>query len=165
MKAFPMATRTLLALTVLAVGGCATHHPRDGADHALVHTPREAVMLAADRPDTGISGRFRMTVHGSGADSGSFYLNSEDDYRDQRNLTLRIPRYDVDAVARHLGVEQLDQLKGHVLEFDGVARRTRIDFTAGGQPTGKFYYQTHATLTAPDRIDDRGPASATTSTH
>jgi len=32
------------------------------------------------------------------------------------------------------------------------AVRTRIDFTSGGRPTGKYYYQTHVVVTDPAQI-------------
>jgi hypothetical protein len=101
-----------------------------------------------------------MTVNAIGADDANYYVNSETDYRDQRNLTLRLPRNRVAAVLEHLHVDALEKLRGHRIDFEAIAQRTRIDFSAGGQPTGKYYYQTQATLTALDRIEDLGLAPA-----
>lgn len=148
--------RASLALVILAGTGCAANRERALSDRDEITTPRQAVMLAADHPDTGFRGRFRMTVLNTGADNDYVFLNSENDYRDPRNLTLRVPRQRADAVAKHLGVDHLEQLQGHVLEFEGLAQRTRVDFTIGNQPTGKYYYQTQATLDAAEHISDRG---------
>src|SRR5205085_1522443 len=55
--------------------------------------PAEAVQLAAAvAPDHGIQGTFLLTVRASGVDKQrkQVFLNSELDYRDQRNLTLVI---------------------------------------------------------------------------
>ncbi len=150
------AVRTSLALALLAVSGCAANREHALSDRDAITTPRQAVMLAADHPDTGFGGRFRMTVRNTGTDNDTVFLNSEEDYRDPRNLTLRIPRQRADAVAKQLGVAHLGQLQGHVLEFEGVARRVRIDFMVGTRPTDKYYYQTQATLDAALHIEDRG---------
>jgi len=37
-------------------------------------------------------------------------------------------------------------LQGRTIRVDGEARRVRIDFLAGGRPTGKYYYQTHVVI-------------------
>ena len=150
-----------LALFSLAgLTACATtaDRTRNQPDQEGSYTPRQAVMLAADQPENGVAGRFQMTVRNIGADAANYYLNSEADYRDQRSLTLRIPRDRAAEIARRLHVDGLDGLRDHAIEFEGMARRTRIDFTGNGQPTGKYYYQTHATLFAIESIKDLGPA-------
>ena len=50
--------------------------------------PSSAVQLAAAAPRDGVTGVFAMTVRAVGRDERGVYLNSERDYRDQRNLTV-----------------------------------------------------------------------------
>ena len=84
-----------------------------------------------------------MRVRAVGRRDGNIYLNSEQDYRDQRNLTVTIRPSAINALAERFG-EQADRfLIGRRIVVDGEARRVRIDFTYNGQPTGKYYYQTH----------------------
>ncbi|GAB3088923.1 tetratricopeptide repeat protein [Lysobacter terrae] len=114
--------------------------------------PKLAVLLAADAEDEGAAGVFGIDVVATGRDRGGVYLNSEADYRDQRNLTIAFtPK--AAAVYRKLHGEDPDAaLKGKKITVVGAARRVRIDFLHGGMPTGKFYYQTHVIVTDPKQV-------------
>ena len=106
-------------------------------------SPREAIFGAAAEPRTGLSGTFVMTVGAVGR-GGAVYLNSEADYRDQRNLTVRLEPSAAAELEARLGTTLEDALRGRqIVVVDAIARRTRIDFLIDGQPSGKYYYQTH----------------------
>lgn len=108
-------------------------------------SPAQAVFNAAARPQ-GVTGVFEMVVRASGRQDGLLYLNSERDYRDQRNLTIVIsPSVERDLTSRLNGpVER--RLIDTVIAVRGTARRARILFTENGRPTGKYYFQTHLRL-------------------
>ncbi|MGY0611152.1 MULTISPECIES: hypothetical protein [unclassified Luteimonas] len=109
----------------------------------LAVSPMLAVLTAAEAADEGVPGMFALTVAATGStESGSVYLNSEEDYRDQRNLTIRFSTAAAGAW-RTLHREDPQALKGRHVTVIGYVYRKRIDFTAAGLPTGKFYYQTH----------------------
>ena len=105
--------------------------------------PREAIFGAAGEPRTGLSGTFAMTVRTVGR-GGAVYLNSEADYRDQRNLTVRLEPPAAAGLEARLGEPLEEALRGRkIVVVDAIARRTRIDFLIDGQPSGEYYYQTH----------------------
>lgn len=108
-------------------------------------SPRDAIFAAAERaPDKGLSGIFRFRVRAVGHDRGRVFINSETDYRDQRNLTISVSPDAARAISKLVGETNLeDVLIGKEVIIRGTARRTRIDFISGGRPTGKYYYQTH----------------------
>ncbi len=114
-------------------------------------TPYEAIQLAAADPANGVTGVFEFEVRGSGKDKRFVYLNSEKDYRDQRNLTIRMPTSILPKLEQRLGVKFQD-LKNRRLVILGVAKRNRINFVNDGQPTGKYYYQTHVHVDSPTQI-------------
>lgn len=129
----------------LLVASCATT-PR----HAL--TPVQAVFAAATAAPGATGGVFEFTVRATGRDGDCLYLNSEADYRDQRNLSIAV----LPAVQQ--GLEQrfgplATGLVGRTISVRGAARRVRIDFTDAGSPTGKYYYQTHVVVGAPGQIE------------
>lgn len=120
--------------------------------------PLVAVLAAAEAADgagaraRGVPGIFSFTVAGTGSDrSGAVFLNSEDDYRDPRALTARMAP-EAAAAWRELHREDPESLKGRRITVAGYVRRVRIDFTAGGVPTGKYYYQTHLDVGAPWQV-------------
>ncbi|MGY1531546.1 hypothetical protein [Luteimonas sp. A649] len=71
------------------------------------------------------------------------YLNSELDYRDQRNLSIEITTFAARELEAQLGAHPLAALKGKRILVQGAAIRTKIVFFADGRPTDKYYYQTH----------------------
>ena len=113
--------------------------------------PTDAIRAANDDPRYGDRGEFVITVKALDITPYRSYLNSEMDYRDQRNLTIRMPTSIVPDLEKRLGVKFQD-LKNRRLVILGVAKRNRIDFVADGKPTGKYYYQTHVHVDSATQI-------------
>jgi len=145
------ARMTMLKLLLVAAGaalaGCATAVPDGG-----YMFPVEAIARANAAAPSGVPGRFALRVRASGRQSGMVYLNSEDDYRDQRNLTVAIAPPAQRMFAELNGPAFEKTFEGKDILVTGVARRVRIDFIANGRRTGKYYYQTHVAVTDADQI-------------
>ncbi|WP_431635713.1 hypothetical protein ACQVBX_17395 [Dyella sp. KULCS107] len=139
----------LLAALFAALGGCATD-PRITPDARWID-PSQAVQLAAAAAPRGVSGVFALTVQAT-ARPGPLYLNSERDYRDQRDLTVVVLPAAAKALAERLHGEPERALRGRRILVAGWARRVRIDFLADGRPSGKYYYQTHVLVTDATQI-------------
>ena len=108
-------------------------------------SPAQAVMNAAEMPE-GVGGVFEMVVRATGRTGTLLYLNSEADYRDPRNLTIVVPPREQSDLTKRFDAPLEAALLNKVIAVRGTARKTRIDFTADGQPTGKYYFQTHLNL-------------------
>ena len=106
----------------------------------------QAVMAAADAAPRGVPGNFALVVRRAEMVGPRLYLNSEDDYRDQRNLSIAIQPYVLPGLRDRLGKELRTALVGRDIRVRGVARRTRIAFFENGKPTGLYYYQTHVVV-------------------
>ena len=103
------------------------------ADHgAGLITPEQAVMAAANAAPHGISGTFALTVRGVGTQDGRFYLNSQPDYRDQRNLTIDIDPSVERTLESRLGASSLSYFAGKPILVTGVAQRVKVFFIADG---------------------------------
>ena len=138
-----MRLSVLAASTLCFVaGGCATSAPLYGS---LRLSPEQAVMNAAASPQ-GTSGIFEMPVRAAGRADGQLYLNSELDYRDPRNLSIDIAPAIEAVLTLRFGANPETYLIGKTIAVRGVARKTRINFTFDGRPTGKYYFQTHLRL-------------------
>ncbi len=133
--------KAVALVAVLALAGCATSQVSRDAIPPMLAIERAAGLAPGAYP-----GVFVMTVRASGRQGASLYLNSESDYRDPRNLSFEVrPIAQVQLEAR-LGAPAETVLQGRTIRVDGEARRVRIDFTADGRPTGKYYYQTHVVI-------------------
>jgi len=139
----------VISLIVVLASGCASRPPSN--DSARWIDPSQAVQLAAASPRLGVTGVFAMTVKATGK-TGPVHLNSERDYRDQRNLSIAIQADAAAALAATLGAPPERALKGKQILVAGRARRAKIVFFAEGKPTDKYYYQTHVEVTRASRI-------------
>lgn len=99
----------------------------------------------------GVTGVFALTVRGTGR-TDKVHLNSEADYRDPRNLSIAIETEAVKTLERTWGHPLEVTLKGRRILVSGTARRTRIDFTVDGLPSGKYYFQTHVKVDQASQI-------------
>ena len=93
-----------------------------------------------------------MTVQATGTQDGQVYLNSELDYRDQRNLTVALSPIAAMHLHARLGADLLIALKGRDIVVTGAARRVQIFFFADGRRSDKYYYQTHVNVTSAEQV-------------
>lgn len=133
--------KAVALVAVLALAGCAT--PQVSRDAI---PPMLAIERAAGLAPGAYPGVFVMTVRASGRQGASLYFNSESDYRDPRNLSFEVRPVAQAQLEARLGAPAETVLQGRTIRVDGEARRVRIDFTADGRPTGKYYYQTHVVI-------------------
>lgn len=115
-------------------------------------TPRQAVERAAEIAPGVVSGVFVMTVRATGREEGVLFLNSEQDYRDQRCLTIEVPMAMARALEDKYGALPDIFLAGKKIAVSGYAQRVKIVFFSKGEPTEKYYYQTHLRLASPDQL-------------
>ena len=125
----------------------------DHVEDEQVITPRNAIYRAAEAAPRSIDGVFEFTVKGAGKDDDWIFLNSEEDYRDQRSLNIGIhPK----VTARFMAINGMPPglfFKGKLIRVTGSAKRVRIDFTFRGEKTGKYYYQTQVRVTELNQIE------------
>ena len=122
-------------------------------------TPREAVFKAADAAPAGITGRFRLTIQATGHQDGHVYLNSETDYRDQRNLSVDLCPVSLASVKAKFAADPEAFFVGKEIEVRGMAHRVKITFLSDGKPTDRYYYQTHVFVCSADQISLVGPTT------
>ena len=113
--------------------------------------PVDAIRAANEDPTYGVRGEFIISVKALNSYQEWSFLNSEKDYRDQRNLTIKLPTSIVPKLEQRLGIK-FEDLKNRRLVVLGVAKRVRIGFVADGRLSDKYYYQTHVLVDSPTQI-------------
>ena len=110
-------------------------------------------MKAADAAPHGVYGVFELAVRRAELVGTDFFLNSQDDYRDPRNLSVEIGPIAQEALRNRLGQDLDKALKGHTIRVLGYAHTVRIDFMSDGKPSGKYYFQTHVPVGSANQIE------------
>jgi hypothetical protein len=137
-------------LVLSLAAGCASVPASTDTAHFIA--PERAVQLAAAAAPAGYGGVFAVRVQSVGTQDGTIYLNSETDYRDQRNLSIAITPGAAKELTARLGSPPNVALYGKRILVKGLASRVTIVFSADGKPTDKYYYQTHVQVSDADQI-------------
>ncbi|MDG3443103.1 hypothetical protein [Nitrospirillum amazonense] len=141
-----MKTTLVLATAFLLLAGCAAPPATSPT------TSYDAVQRAAAAAPDGVFDTYALEVRATGREHGHIYLNSEMDYRDQRNVTVEILPTAIPAFRQAYGQDADTYLQGRRILVSGEAKRVTIWFFANGKQTDKYYYQTHILVADPSQI-------------
>lgn len=145
-----MRVAVLVSASLLA--SCQSAPVSPNLDAAGGMSAQQAVMAAASAAPRGVPGTFALVVQRAEMVGPRLFLNSEKDYRDQRNLSIAVEPSALPLLRQAHGPDLRAALVGRDIRVRGVARRVRIGFTSNGRPTGKYYFQTHVTVTSSAQI-------------
>ena len=143
-----MKISSLLAILILVLSSCSKYSKKT---EQLI-SPMKAIELAAiAAPDTH-QGIFEMTVKAGSLRDKMIFLNSELDYRDQRNLTLVLRPVVIKELAKKYGEDPLKYLLNKNVIVKGEAKRMKIWMFYKDKKLTKYYYQTHVFVNYTDQI-------------
>ncbi|MES2106713.1 MAG: hypothetical protein V4634_22025 [Pseudomonadota bacterium] len=124
--------------------------------HALANealSPERAIAIAERAAPAPVKGVFEMDIKAVGHSNGSTFLNSEEDYRDQSNLSIKLLPSAEAELKRTLAVADLDAtLKGRHIRVDGKVWKVKVWYLVDGERSDKFYYQTRVVVRDADHI-------------
>ena len=116
----------------------------------------EIIRAAAEAAPEGVDGVFTLKIVAAGKQRESVYLNTQEDYRDQRSVTIAVhPRVIPQVIAKY-GSSPQEYFIGKTIKVNGRAKRTKITFYSKGIATNKYYYQTHIRLLDISQIQSVG---------
>lgn len=152
-----MFERVIWFFAMALLVGCSTPslQPIRPKQEESIYSPIEAIEGAASKP-MGFRGTFEMRVkraeYGQGKSKGFIFLNSEEDYRDRRCLTIRIPPATVrDSLAK--GIDPIKFYQSKLIRIDGIAEQNKIFFFSdSGIQSDNYYYQTHVVALSLNQI-------------
>lgn len=140
----------LAAVVMLALlSGCAA---MQGSAERTQASTMDIIAAAAAAAPEGVVGEYQLSIQAAGTDGRAVYLNTELDYRDQRNITIAMSPAVAAALAGVDAASAQQYFVGKKLLVKGLARRMKIDFMSQGKPTGLYYYQTHIRVKNPEQI-------------
>ena len=141
-----------LATMHMLIGCSSTDEPRDGIVDSNTMLIIEKVNEIAPQA---IKGEFVLVIKNTAScgPQGNVCLNTDYDYRDQRTVTVMIPRGFVRALTQMHGEHPEKYFLAKRIEIRGSAKREKIVFmNQDGTPSDKYYYQTHIIPERPETI-------------
>lgn len=140
---------TLLIITVIA--SCGQKKPE-----ISYISPYDAIHMAASAAEdkTKVEGIFSLSIQAVGNQGPNWYLNSELDYRDQRNLTISIAPQVVKELVNKHDKDMESIFKGKTIQVEGEAKRVKIAiYDEKRKKLKPYYYQTHVRVTNIHKIE------------
>lgn len=133
-----MTVRSFL-LTGLFLTGCASQAPSPQASNS----PLQVISMAAEAAPKPVFTTVALQVRAVGNQNDVTYLNSESDYRDQRNVSIAISSAVRTKIETLFGGDLSKFATGKHIVVKGRAQRVTIwFFDNSGQRSDKYYYQT-----------------------
>lgn len=147
-----------LALTFVAgdsLKGWFQEPEQSVADSKKYLTPSDAIRLAAEIDNSMPSvsrGTYSFVVKATGVLNKKLYLNSEVEYKDQRNLSVNIATKPFWLLSQKYNAKPKDFFIGKTILVEGEAKRVKIYVGRPPKRSNNFYYQTHIKVTSVDQI-------------
>ena len=140
----------IVVLLLMLISACSSTEKPSGIVDSNTMLIIEKANEIAPQP---IQGEFVLTIRNADTVNRNVYLNTQSDYRDQRAVTVVIPSNYVRALTQMHGEHPQQYFNGKRIEVRGAAKRVKINFySANGQESDKYYYQTHILLDRPEYI-------------
>ncbi|UJX26910.1 hypothetical protein L3Q70_07205 [Pseudoalteromonas sp. CF6-2] len=137
----------LLLLSTLALAACSSSPSRIDTSNTM-----DVIALSeASAPDS-VKGIFKFHIKAAGKHSGDVFLNTEEDYRDRRSITVALNYKVVPELTKKYGESPETFFIDKEIEVTGEAKRVTIDFISQGRATNKYYYQTHVDVSSVEQI-------------
>jgi len=141
--------RNIIVIALFILAGCAGQ--RVSPEYAI--NPQQAISMAAEAAPKPVLATLTLQVRTVGTQNGITYLNSEADYRDQRNVSVSITPEVLPKIESLFGGDLAEVAKGKRILVKGPVRRVTIwFFDNNGERTSKYYYQTHILVTDPMQV-------------
>ena len=135
--------RKLLILSVALLNACSVNVNTKPVQNL---TARDAIELSEEAAPEGVSGIYSLLIKQHGKQGNTLYLNTQNDYRDRRNVSVVIPKH-VQEQFIELHGEPIEQtvLNKSIMVY-GKAHREKIWFFNQGKRSEKYYFQTHISI-------------------
>ncbi|MFQ6372443.1 hypothetical protein [Shewanella sp. YIC-542] len=140
--------RMILLALFFSLTGCAAT-----PDAVSYSDTMEIIRDAAQQAPAVVSGDYVLLFKAAGNKGGYTYLNTELDYRDQRNVTVALTPSMSVALQIRYGLPPAAFFVGKSVRIKGEARQEKIYLFCNGRVSSKYYYQTHINVSEMSQLE------------
>jgi len=112
----------------------------------------EIIEKTEARAPDGLKGEFKLHIKNSGKQYARLFLNTQEDYRDRRNITVTLLPSFQQAFQKKHNTDIRSYFEDHTILVSGEAKRMKVWFFSNGKRTEKYYFQTHIIVSDLDQI-------------
>ncbi|MFC3194921.1 hypothetical protein ACFODZ_11785 [Marinicella sediminis] len=112
----------------------------------------EIIEKTEARAPDGLTGEFKLHIKNSGKQLARLFLNTQEDYRDRRNITVTLLPSFQEAFQKKYNENIRSYFEDHTILVRGEAKRMKVWFFSNGRRTEKYYFQTHIIVSDLDQI-------------
>lgn len=148
--------RVLVLALALGLAGCAAVASLPAAkttSDIQYSNTMEIIHNAADAAPAGVGGEYTLKIKAVGSSGSMVFLNTEQDYRDQRCVSIALHPTVVAQLTKKYGMSPEQYFTDKSITVKGRAQRMKIVFQTDGKPTDKYYYQTHIFVRELSQLD------------
>jgi len=140
----------LLLIIILALSACSS--TSENSSNSGIERTMSLIALTEEKAPEGVKGTFEFLIKASGVKGRITYLNTEEDYRDRRNITIALHPDVINDFTKKYGSNPDSYFINKTIEVKGEAKRKKIYFISNGKLTKKYYFQTHLRVTSLNQI-------------
>ena len=113
----------------------------------------QLIEKAKKRFPDGVTGTFQLPIKASGNVGGTVYLNSDLNYKNQRNISVVLPINTIKAFTKHYGEPPETYFIGKTIAVTGTVKRVKIYLYKNGKRSKKYFFQTHIKINKLNKIN------------
>jgi membrane dipeptidase len=121
----------------------ACHHPNSTKPVNDHYSTWDIIEKTEAMAPKGLRGEFLLHIKNTGKQYSRIYLNTQEDYRDRRNITVALLPSFQQAFRAKYDTDIRSYYEDKTILVKGEAKRVKIWFTPGGKRSTKYYFQTH----------------------
>ncbi|MBQ4809763.1 hypothetical protein A7985_04515 [Pseudoalteromonas luteoviolacea] len=128
-----------------------------GACSSTVYKSEQTMeLIAASEANAphGVSGTFEFEIKGSGKVDGEVFLNTEENFRDRRSISIALSPKVVMAFIRKEGLSPKIYFLDKKIQVTGEAKRKKVFLTSNGKKMRSYFFLTEINVTSLDQIKE-----------
>ncbi|TDR23593.1 hypothetical protein [Marinicella litoralis] len=139
-----------ISVVFILIIGCSNHQVNQTTPS--MYSTWDIIEKTEAMAPKGLKGEFLLTIKNSGKQSSRIFLNTQEDYRDRRNITVTVLPSFQQAFKAKFNVDIRSYYEDKTIRVKGEAKRMKVWFYAQGKRTQKYYYQTHIVVSDLNQI-------------
>lgn len=142
----------LALLCALTLAACSSSPNTTTHNDPQYSNTMDIIYAAAEARPGRVGGDYILPIRAAGSQGAVVFLNTEEDYRDPRAVTIALHPRLVQELTNRYGESPETYFVGKAVRVRGEAQTVQIDFNCESHSEQRYYYQTHIPIVDSRRL-------------